>query len=211
MIEATAHEKATSDELKKLQGNLSPAPVVAVRPLKPETAPRKNSDIAENSKVERRQGPRMIEVVDKSCTSHSRTREHEILMDGDVTHVKFEYGKKMLLPFSVAMKFQKDGFELKDEDGNVFQRTPESTVETIVSFGPEKVVAHITELTQEAVYVRAAMLPGGEKFKPASPKEKMVEFLIESARQKLGSVKPAGETIEEMSENELENLGLAAE
>lgn len=161
-----------------------------------------------NSPVERR--PRLFAVTDTSATSTVPTRVHDVIVDGKTKQITFKYGEPSMLSFAEAMKFQKEGFIVNDEDGLLVQRPSETTVETLSQFGADKVIADLNELTREALYVRAATLPGGEVLKIGSPKDVLVKFIRDSASKKLKD-STATEEVTELADSELDKLGLAAE
>lgn len=164
-----------------------------------------------NSKAERRQGPRLFTVTDTSATSSNQKRVHDIFVDGKVKQVEFSYARATTMPFAEAMKFQKEGFIVHDEEGLLVPRPSESTVESIAQFGPDKVIADLGELTREALYSRAAVLSGGEKFSPGSPKDTLIDFIKESASKKIAANTRPDPEVEDIDEGDLDKMGLAAE
>lgn len=164
-----------------------------------------------NSKVQRREGPRMYKVQDTSCNSTNRTRVHDIMIDGSIKQVEFIYPNPTVMPFAEAMKFQKEGFVVTDEDGDIVSRPSEMTVETISQFGPDKVLANYEELTKEALYSRIVILPGGENTSPANSKESMISFLKDAALKKITPVNHEAETIDDNPNMDFDRMGMAAE
>lgn len=154
---------------------------------------------------------RKYKVFDTSCTGSSRKRTHDVMVDGELRQVEFNYPNAVEMPFAHAMKFLREGFIVKDDEGNVVNRPNEQTVESVVAFGTDSVVARLTELTAESLFTRVATLPGGEAFRANSSKNDMVAFLEESAKKKLGRSKrdPDDATGGEMSDAELDSMGLS--
>lgn len=154
---------------------------------------------------------RLYSVTDTSATAGNRKRTHDIMIDGEIKSVDFVYNAPTQMPFAEAMKFQKEGFIVKDDAGNVVNRPTEVTLESVAQFGPDKVVAYLSELTREALYARAAILPGGEDFTSATVKETLVSFLTESSRKKISDNTRSQGGIEELAEDELEGMGIQSE
>lgn len=152
---------------------------------------------------------RLYEVIDSSCTNAHPLRVHDTMIDGKVKQVKFQYGEKTWMTFAEAMKFQKDGFEIRDEDGIVIQRAPDTNTDDLMKLGADKVIANLNELTNEALYARCVALPEGEKFKPTSAKKLMTAFLADAAKNKIKGSEP--KESDALSEDDLDKMGLAAE
>lgn len=117
-------------------------------------------------------------VTDLSAAPDCPKRTHEVFVDGELHKVDFEQGKDTELPYRVAVKFMQEGFIVKDADGNAF-RLPAKTDETVrVQIGMDEVIAKYTELTTEALKIRAATRVGGENFlDEKADREQIITFL----------------------------------
>lgn len=156
--------------------------------------------------------PRMYTVQDTSCTASSPDRTHDMMIDGEVKSVNFKYPNPLPMPFAEAMKFLKDGFIVRDQEGNVVLMPTETKLETLTQFGVDKVIASLSELTVESLYARAAGMPGGERLRPNSTRPALISFLKEASQKMMAqNTKQDRKENLEMSEGELENMGLAAE
>lgn len=129
--------------------------------------------------------PAMFQVTDSSATMHYPTRVHEIILNGKVERITFNHGEPTLLPFEKAAKFQREGFTMLSEDGTELKRPSDTPPVVQLSIKSSEVVARLEELTQEALFLRASILIGGEKFGKNSNKKDMIAFLIEH-NEKLG-------------------------
>jgi hypothetical protein len=116
-------------------------------------------------------------VRDSSATAEQPIREHDVVVRGEIHKVKFEHGKDTALPYEVGVKFMQEGFTVSDESGKLAR--PAKTDETIRSrINRDEVVATYDELTQASLIMRAALLPGGEKFVDGKAKpEEIIAFL----------------------------------
>lgn len=159
-------------------------------------------DMAEEIKA------KMFEVIDSSCTASQPSRIHDMVIEGRVKQVVFQYGAKTMLPYAEAMKFQKEGFEVQDEKGVVVQRAPETPMETAIKLKADEVIANLSELSADALYARAVALPDGEKFKPKSSKESMIAFLTKSVKAKTAASAPEPGELSDMDEAALDKMDL---
>lgn len=141
----------------------------------------------------------MYQVWDTSATHSVRQREHEIIFNGEIETIHFEYNKPTLMPFEKAIKFRQEGFIVKDPNG--FQVVgPNKQVDTITDkLAPDEVIARLDELTIESLIVRAVMRPGGEHYSKSSSKTDLIKFLLKDK-----GVKPArrGRPTEDLIDDE---------
>jgi hypothetical protein len=134
---------------------------------------------------------KLFNVYDTSATAQNPVRIHDLVFDGVVEQVRFTYGEATKLPLSKALKFQKAGFVVKDAE-DVLIPTPSETPETVkTQLKVGEIIARYEELTNEALLLRVAILPGGEAFTRSSKKKELVDFLIESEKNR---AKPADPT-----------------
>lgn len=152
-------------------------------------------------------------VTDTSATLSNPKRIHEIILNNAIKSVSFQYGAPTELNFIEAMKFQKDGFVIKDEDDTIVRHAPETKLEDMKNFGPSAVVANLHELRRDALFARAVIIPGGENFNHATAVDTLIAFLESSAIKKLHANSKARSDIgiDDMNEDELETMGVAAE
>lgn len=151
---------------------------------------------------------KFFNVYDTSATAQNPVRIHDLVFDGIVEQVKFNYGEATKLPLAKALKFQKAGFLVKDAD-DVLIPTPSETPETVKTQLKEgEIIARYEELTNEALLLRVAILPGGEAFTRASKKKELVDFLVvaEKNRSKPADPTRVNDEGEGMSATELANL-----
>ncbi len=121
-------------------------------------------------------------VRDSSATAEAPKREHDVMVNGAIQRVTFEYGKPTPLPYEVAIKFMQDGFTVSNDAGEEMHR-PAKTDETVrIRINSDEIVANYSELTVNALIMRAALLPGGEKFVAGKDKrDDIVAFLKAAA------------------------------
>ena len=118
---------------------------------------------------------------DESCTAECPKRIHEILVSGEVKPVVFEHGKDVKLPLAIAAKFNIPGFKVYDNEEEIKKPT-EAPQNIAVALDADKVVASYEELTTVALYLRAAIVSGGERFNKDSKRADIIDFLIESRK-----------------------------
>lgn len=203
----SAHGKASAKKVEASDERLSPAEENrignAITESKRQAAAPSKISAQKPGYEKRPQSNRLFAVTDSSATTNNRKRTHDIIIDGDIKSVDFEYNKPTMLPFAEAMKFQKEGFVVKDEDGNIILAPTEMSIDSMTQFGPDKVVAHLHELTQESLYARAATLPGGEDFNPRAAKGELIAFLTSTATKK---IKENRRQSDDMAPADLDNL-----
>lgn len=117
-----------------------------------------------------------LKVFDTSATSDAPVREHDIMFNGVIEKVKFNYGQPTVLPVEKALKFNKDGFIIKGMDDSPYEKPVQVDNVTQSRLAPGEVVAKLEELTTEALRLRAAVMPNGETVAKAK-KEELIEFL----------------------------------
>lgn len=117
-----------------------------------------------------------LKVFDTSATSEFPVREHDIVFNGVIEKVRFQYGQPTVLPMEKALKFNKDGFIIKGMDDSPYEKPVQADNVTQSRLAPGEVVAKLEELTTEALRIRVALKPNGEALAKAK-KEELVEFL----------------------------------
>lgn len=140
------------------------------------------------------------EGVNGAIMTVSGARRHEQLVDGAVKVFSFEHAVPTKLPFAIAMKFLKtEGFVLTDENGKPieFERVPDqpnAANSAQFKLAGNQVVARYDELSQEALLIRAAQLPGGEVFKKNAKRAEIIDFLIKTRAEleKINSQRDGG-------------------
>ncbi|TXH54899.1 MAG: hypothetical protein E6Q97_09940 [Desulfurellales bacterium] len=133
-------------------------------------------------------------VRDSSCTATHPIRKHTVLVNGEFIEVTFTYGQQTLLDFDVAMKFNKEGFILLDPDSNREVTTPAQTDELIrIKIGEDEIVAKYEELTDTALKMRAAVIPGGEKMLLETVEREEVILFLMGARNDADQPEPEPE------------------
>lgn len=124
---------------------------------------------------------KMFKVTDTSATAAFPNRTHEIILNGEVKSIKFQYGEPTSLPFEEAAKFQKsEGFIVTNDDGDVMVKPSDVPPAVMHTMKTNECVARFDELTKDALYIRAVMLPGGEMFKGNSSKDELIAFLVDA-------------------------------
>lgn len=126
-------------------------------------------------------------VLDRSATHRAGTREHElILADGEIRPFAFEPFKGTRLPFEIAMRFLKsEGFVLVDATNQVipFKKLPKRPEELEageqLKVGMEETIARYDELTDRALAMRVAQLPGSEVIVRRGSRDEMVKFIVD--------------------------------
>lgn len=119
-------------------------------------------------------------VEDSSCTAVSTPREHTVIVNDQPVPVTFVYGQRTELEYDVAMKFASvEGFTVSDLEGREVT-VPKVVANTIkqLQVAPDEVIAKYTELSLEALQVRAAASPDGEKFVGVDQPEILIDFLM---------------------------------
>lgn len=116
-------------------------------------------------------------VVDSSCTAEFPTRRHDLVIDGEVRSYVFEYGKQMVVPHAVGLKFLRAGFKVLDlNDESEIEPPRAADPVTQSRLAPDEVIATYDELTLPALKLRAALLPGGEAL-ATNKKDEVIEFI----------------------------------
>lgn len=146
-----------------------------------------------------------LKVFDTSATSDAPVREHDIMFNGVIEKVKFNYGQPTVLPVEKALKFNKDGFIIKGMDDSHYEKPVQVDNVTQSRLAPGEVVAKLEELTTEALRIRVALKPNGEALAKAK-KEELVEFLKgETAAAPAASANPAAGQAGETADGELDS------
>jgi hypothetical protein len=131
-------------------------------------------------------------VRDMTATLASGARTHEMMVNGAVEAFEFKPGKSVKLDRAVAVKFLMHGpqaFRLCDKDG-VFidwKGTPRQPGDLQAGerlrIDADQTVAYLNELTDEALWLRCAALPGGEAVADGS-RDGMISFIVESVQKR---------------------------
>ncbi len=147
-----------------------------------------------------------LKVFDTSATSDVPVREHDIMFNGVIEKVKFNYGQPTVLPVEKALKFNKDGFIIKGMDDSPYEKPVQVDNVTQSRLAPGEVVAKLEELTTEALRIRVALKPNGEALAKAK-KEELVEFLKgeTAAAPVAATAKPAAGQTGETADGELDS------
>lgn len=112
-------------------------------------------------------------VIDHSVTELVPERIHQIPVDGEIVEVKFNHDVDTVLPFGLGVKFLKDGFTVKELDGTEELRLPPVPSDSIAQqLASDECVAKYSELTLEALKLRAAQKAGGEIYLDADEDER---------------------------------------
>jgi len=159
----------------------------------------------------------MWKVIDKNTKMGEPARFHDCVVDGRIVSYGFEANKGTEMLEAHARKFvPNDSFEVTDDTGRIvtasipvlkgFSADRESILED------DECVAKFDELTVDALYERAAPLPGGEKIKKNAKKDDLIDFLLTARAAKLAQLRPKalGEDVDgnkdEFSRGELDNI-----
>ncbi len=104
-------------------------------------------------------------VIDHSTSEEYKVRKHDILINGSTTTITFTHGEPTILPFAQAAKFRNlEGFTVKKADGSDLPETAVASDSVSSMIGPDECVAKFSELTFEALKLRAAKEKDGEVF-----------------------------------------------
>lgn len=89
-----------------------------------------------------------------------------------------EEGTRM--PLRYALAFLKDeAFIVKDQDGNELKaEAPQGDTYRNIHLPPNLVIANLSELTLDALMIRASGLPNGNMISRADGKERVIEFIM---------------------------------
>lgn len=128
--------------------------------------------------VEELQNERLYQVWDSSATPQAKERIHEIIFEGEIIEVTFNYNKPTLLPFEKAIKFRQDGFIVKDPAGFQVEGPNKKNDSVTDKLEKNEVIARLDELSLDALIVRAVMRPGGEKYSKSTSKKELIDFLL---------------------------------
>jgi len=125
--------------------------------------------------------PTTLYVLDTSAVDPEKPRQHSLLIEGKQKVFVFKAGERLEMPFQQGIKFLSDGFIVTDEAGEEWKplakRGPH---EPQPALRPDQVVATLSELSRDALQVRAWRLPGGEvAIKHNASKQDVIDFLME--------------------------------
>lgn len=127
-------------------------------------------------------------VRDMTATSESGPRTHDMIVQGAVEPFTFKPGKALKMPRHIAVKFLKHGpaaFRLCDADGNfvdwhgVPKQPSELQAGERFRIEPNQTVANLSELTNEALWMRCVAMPGGEEVAEKNDRKAMIDFIVE--------------------------------
>lgn len=125
---------------------------------------------------------KILQVYDSSATAENPKRIHDLMIEGLITPIAFEYGKPTELPYEIGIKFMKDGFRVCEQGAAVALKPPPVTDETIrYRIAADEVIAKLSELSDEALRLRVAIKPGGEKLL-SSDRGELLDFLLGAAK-----------------------------
>lgn len=149
-------------------------------------------------------------VQDTTCTPRELERTHSILLgDGREQPYTFKFQEELEMPREHALKFLIDGaWIVTDHDGNRIT-APKKSDETksLPVVGLDECVAKHEELTQNALLLRAAPIPGAEDFHKSTKKEIIIAFLVAYNKRQAGiSETPEDADTEDMSQAELDEM-----
>lgn len=121
-------------------------------------------------------------VRDRNAVGGPRTHEP---VPGKTYSLSAE-GEGTLMPAEHALVFTRDkAFEVFNEKGQLVPSMPSGAIANTISeaggikLAPGDTVAKFAELTQEALYARAASVPGGERLRKNTGRAKLITFLME--------------------------------
>jgi hypothetical protein len=153
-------------------------------------------------------------VQDNNALEGART--HEQLLDGKAVKTVFQPGEKVKLPFHHAVKYLIDGFTVTDSGDTLYKKPggAEKDASGAATLGEGEVIAHLRELTNPALLIRANQISGGEKYNGKTKKAVLLNFLTTNKGHKVAKEekKAAPKSIsgeedllegDEMSEDEL--------
>lgn len=138
---------------------------------------------------------------DKNAYRGART--HEFLMsDGNIERLTFPNDMSFIAINNpeLAIKISRiEGFEVKDKRGMIIvpqQIDEETNLGEVVSLASDQVIANLSELTKEALIMRANEVGG--TFKANTPKETLIQFIIDYNVANPGVVNSESEIEEEL-------------
>lgn len=143
---------------------------------------------------------RFLDVMDTSASSEYPVRKHDMMVDGEIQTVEFHYGKSTRLPYALGARFLQDGFIVSDPDGN-HVTAPASGNDVVNNLlGEDEVVANYSELSIEALQVRALSRIGGELFMGEDVDRSEIVTFLKTAKPDAEEV-PEVEVEEELDED----------
>jgi hypothetical protein len=129
--------------------------------------------------------PEFLYVQDTTATADYPTRTHELVVDGAVKRFTFNVGERHKLPVEIALRFLKvKSFIVTDENEKRYDPTPVDPQASDFQLADNEVVALVSELSTEALVIRAKQIPGGEKMKAKDGREALIEFVHGSILKK---------------------------
>lgn len=197
---APGHVAHQPQNVPQIAEQAAPQPVVALaaeQPAKPQEAPRVSVPPVPAAPAE----PAKVYVLDTTATAERPIRKHDMVIDGLIRPITFEFGKPTALDQHVAIKFLKhDGFKLTDKDGNLlkYEHRPKQPDELGAGekfkLGENEVVARYDELTLASIFARACELPGGEQFaKQTKPDRGEMIAFIKATKKKMAEANKSKE------------------
>lgn len=134
-------------------------------------------------------------VIDLNAQPNDPPRYHDCVVEGKIYSYGFKARTATAMPEAHARKFvPNETFEVFDENGRRIRPVTSAlkgyTGERESLLEEDECVAKFDELVQEALYERAAPLPGGEKLTKRTPKADLITFLITARKAKMDALKP---------------------
>lgn len=165
--------------------------------------------------------PQVVYAPDGKAIIQGGYRDHDLMVDGIRRTFRFEHGKQLQLERRIAHKFLLPGFKVFDHTGRELANLPEQPsggVVNLTKLDPNQVVARIDELTVEALYIRAARMPGGDQLREDLGRDALVAWVVDTSAalakrnrgrpETLRAVDAADDTAE-MTPAELDRLAAA--
>lgn len=132
----------------------------------------------------------MAYVIDPTVQPDGPKRTHEILRaDKSMAQYTFGFQEPLGVPLPHALKFLENGFRVfaDPECTRALKRSRSAKDghdgQVLQALADHEVIAGVDELTQAALYKRAAALPGGDAFKPNAKKDDLVAFVTAFNRE----------------------------
>jgi len=140
-------------------------------------------------------------VLDKNVRPGSERTHTMPLADGQSAIYTFKHNTQTQVPYHHAVKFQSiKSFQVYNPRGELLPTTirkhPLQAQAGDVKLKDGQTVALLEELTRDALFARVQFFPGGEKFKPISKRDDLINFLkgLAPVSDRLGRAADAGES-----------------
>ena len=158
-------------------------------------AKNENVEPSDGKKPEDKETENGVHVLDTTAriTAKNPTgaRIHEIEVKGQLQRLTFKPGVPRLMPRIIAAKFLRhEGFVCVDKNGDTIpwegapKQPDESQAGQKFTLADNQTVANLSELTNEALELRATVLPGGDDFitSPGVTRLDVVRFITDARR-----------------------------